>query len=325
MKIFEVVNKNFYHGSYDKLEPGTVLTPKGKDYEAAWGGTGFYGALEKHRPPEQLAHKEGVFMVANPDDVDNAGGATDYIYAVVPMGEPQRHDMNWGTAISSLLDNGARLNDSEIKFAADQYWSGKPHPDGNSVWEFIAPRAKIVSELAEGNKAQSFVKPQLDVEWEEANRYPEFRKIGKDAWIELASKGKAVTVKDASDINNTDAGDPDSFKTLDPAKQKRALAQVKSGNVELPVVAVYSDGHKELIGGNTRLTAMMAKQGKGTVWQFEVPDEVAELAEGNKAQKGIPANATLSKLDKIRSTTKDPAKRKRAHWLANMRRGSNKK
>ena len=195
MKIFEVVNKNFYHGSYDKLEPGTVLTPKGKDYEAAWGGTGFYGALEKHRPPEQLAHKEGVFMVANPDDVDNAGGATDYIYAVVPMGEPQRHDMNWGTAISSLLDNGARRNDSEIKFAADQYWSGKPHPDGNSVWEFIAPRAKIVS----------------------------------------------------------------------------------------------------------------------------------ELAEGNKAQKGIPANATLSKLDKIRSTTKDPAKRKRAHWLANMRRGSNKK
>ena len=126
---------------------------------------------------------------------------------------------------------------------------------------------------------ESFVKPQLDVEWEEAKRYPEFRKIGKEAWIELASKGKAVTITDASDINNTDAADPDSFKTLDPAKQKRAIAQVTSGKVELPVVAVYSDGYKELIGGNTRLTAMMAKQGKGIVWQFEVPDEVAELAE----------------------------------------------
>ena len=126
---------------------------------------------------------------------------------------------------------------------------------------------------------ERLVKPQLDVEWAEALRYPEFRKIGKAAWIELASKGKAVAITDASDINNTDAADPDSFKNLDPSKQKRALAQVEKGNIELPIVAVYSDGYKELVGGNTRLTAMMAKHGKATVWQFEVPDEVATLAE----------------------------------------------
>ena len=55
-----------------------------------------------------------------------------------------------------------------------------------------------------------------------------------------------------------------------------------NGDVELPIVAVYSDGYKELIGGNTRLTAMMAKHGKAIVWQFEVPDEVATLEEGPK-------------------------------------------
>lgn len=134
-----------------------------------------------------------------------------------------------------------------------------------------------ISEIIRENV--NFVKPQFDVEWEEANRYPEFRKIGKQAWIKLASKGRAVTITDASDINNTDAADPSSFKTLDPAKQKRALAQINSDKVELPIVAVYSDGYKELIGGNTRLTAMMAAHGKGTVWQFAVPDEVAVLAE----------------------------------------------
>ena len=142
----------------------------------------------------------------------------------------------------------------------------------------------IRNNVTEGDKvdenfADGYVEPQLDIEWDEAQRYPEFRKIGKAAWIELASKGKAVTITDASDINNTDAADPDSFKTLDPAKQKRALAQVEKGDVELPVVAVYSDGYKELIGGNTRLTAMMAKHGKAIVWQFEVPDEVAVLEE----------------------------------------------
>jgi len=125
---------------------------------------------------------------------------------------------------------------------------------------------------------EEFVEPQFDVEWEEAERYPEFEKIGKEEWIKLAKKGKAVEITDASDIENTDAADPDSFKSLDPNKQKRALAQLEKGDVEMPIVAVYSDGYKELIGDNTRLTAMMAKDGKATVWQFEVPDEVAELA-----------------------------------------------
>lgn len=51
-----------------------------------------------------------------------------------------------------------------------------------------------------------------------------------------------------------------------------------------------------------------------------------DMEEGNKAQKGIPANATLAQLDKIRSSkTASPAKKKRAHWLANMRRGQKKK
>ena len=124
-----------------------------------------------------------------------------------------------------------------------------------------------------------YAEPQFDVEWEEAERYPEFRKIGKEAWIELAKKGKAVTIKSAKGINNTDAADPDSFKSLDAVKQGRALDQLKSGTVEMPIVAVYSDGWKELIGGNTRLTAMLAQTGRATVWAFKVPDEVAELAE----------------------------------------------
>ena len=54
------------------------------------------------------------------------------------------------------------------------------------------------------------------------------------------------------------------------------------------------------------------------------PRGMAKL-EGNKAQLGIPANATLSQLEKIRSSeTASKETRQRAHWLANMRRGSKK-
>ena len=161
--------------------------------------------------------------------------------------------------------------------------------------EFDSKKKQINSVLTKYNdltKNESIieaVEPNFDFEWKEAERYPEFVKIGKEAWIELASKGKAVTIKSAKGINNTDAADPDSFKSLDKDKQARVLAQLKSGNVEMPIVAVYPDGWKELIGGNTRLTAMLAQDGRATVWAFKVPDEVAELSENfNESKYGAP-------------------------------------
>jgi len=182
-----------------------------------------------------------------------------------------------------------------------------------------------------------FVKPKFDVEWEEATRYPEFKKLGKKEWIKLAKKGKAVTIKSAKDINNTDAADPNSFKSLDKNKQARALAQLKSGDVEMPIVAVYSDGYKELVGGNTRLTAMMAQNSKATVWQFEVPDEVAELAEnfadGKKKGKSRPGRVKKAGASCKGSVTSLRKKAKKYsgekarmyHWCANMKSGRKKK
>src|SRR6056300_1754791 len=142
----------------------------------------------------------------------------------------------------------------------------------------LFPKKKKKKESIE----EAFIKPNFDYEWEEANRYPEFQKIGKDAWIKLAKKGKAVTITSAKGISNTDATEPDSFSSLDKNKQARALAQLDGDKIEMPIVAVYSDGHKELVGGNTRLTALMAKKIPAMVWQFEVPDEVANLAINKK-------------------------------------------
>ena len=59
------------------------------------------------------------------------------------------------------------------------------------------------------------------------------------------------------------------------------MAQLAHGDVEMPIVARYSDGYLELIGGNTRLTAQMAKDGQAKVWLFNVPEELTQgVAEG---------------------------------------------
>jgi|TARA_B100001996_G_scaffold90783_2_gene67502 hypothetical protein len=130
--------------------------------------------------------------------------------------------------------------------------------------------------MAESRKDITYTKPNLDTEWDEATRYEEFKKIGKDKWIDLVNKGKVVeyNTKTVQKMSNTDAVNVKDFDNLDKSKQERALKQLEKGSIELPIVASYSDGHLELVGGNTRLTAVMKATGKGKVWQFDVPDEI---------------------------------------------------
>ena len=126
--------KYLYHGSYQKLPIGTILTAR-DDYENDWQNTNFYKPLEMYRPSDKLSHKQSVFMCDNPDDIDLAGAATDWLFTVIPMGPLQRHDMNWSSEISSLVDLGYPLDSIEIKDAAEAYWSGEESPN-EVVWEY---------------------------------------------------------------------------------------------------------------------------------------------------------------------------------------------
>ena len=127
-----------------------------------------------------------------------------------------------------------------------------------------------------------FKNPQFNVEWNEisgAKRGEQttldvFFNLGRTKWIALAKKGRMVkyNISQAKNIENTDAGNPDAFSKLLPIKQERSVKQIFIGAVELSIVANWSDGYKFLIGGNTRLTAMMKIFGEGYAWQFNVPD-----------------------------------------------------
>tara|TARA_B100001287_G_scaffold242474_1_gene217944 strand:- start:1408 stop:4473 length:3066 start_codon:yes stop_codon:yes gene_type:complete len=145
--------------------------------------------------------------------------------------------------------------------------------------------------LAESVKDIRFRMPNFDAEWDEAKRYPEFVKIGKDKWIELAKKGKPIDVDNAlaNKIENTEAGEENrhEFDNLEEPKKERFRKAVKAGTVELPIISRYNDGYLELVAGNTRLTGMMNEFGYGKAWIFDVPDEIAVLAETGKINEGI--------------------------------------
>lgn len=126
----------YFHGSMDELPVGTVLTPRGEAYAQAWGATDFYPILEAFRPEGARAHKDAVFLVADPDDIDLAGGGTEWIFAVEPLGTVTKHDLNWSSEISCLLSDGHAADSDAVRQAAANYWSGLPHHDEN-VWEYL--------------------------------------------------------------------------------------------------------------------------------------------------------------------------------------------
>jgi hypothetical protein len=134
--------KIFYHGSEEHLPKGTVLVPQ-PDYELRWGINEWYKVLEHYRPADKLSHKDAVFMCDNDMDLDNAGGGTDWVFKVRPLGPVSCHDLNWGSEISMLLEQDPD-NIEAIENAAHNYWAGVPHSN-ESVWDYLTPSAKIIS------------------------------------------------------------------------------------------------------------------------------------------------------------------------------------
>ena len=133
--------KYFYHASPIPWEEGKVLAGRLDDYEHDWIDTDFYGILEKHRPRDSIGHRDAVFMCDNDDDLDAAGGSTDWVLVVEPLGPVERHDMNWSSAISCAVSDGASEN--EILLFARNYWDGVPSDD--PLWEYLTKSVRVIS------------------------------------------------------------------------------------------------------------------------------------------------------------------------------------
>lgn len=97
---------NFYHSSGKQLPVGTILCGRGQDYHNDWGLSDFYQILEENRPSEYLPHKDAVFFLDNDNELDCAGGETEWVFEVEPIGIISRHDLNWSSEISSLISDG---------------------------------------------------------------------------------------------------------------------------------------------------------------------------------------------------------------------------
>jgi len=117
------------------------------------------------------------------------------------------------------------------------------------------------------NKDITYTNPNFDAEWEEANRYPEFVKMGKEGWLSIAKKGKPVSYSSIKNVlGNVDLN----FDGLEEPKKQRFLDAFKRGTIEMSIAVKFSDNDYDLVAGNTRLSGLVKNGIDPQIWVVDI-------------------------------------------------------
>ena len=129
-----------------------------------------------------------------------------------------------------------------------------------------------------------YSKPNFEHEWMEALRYREFEKMGKDNWLEKASKDFEISnfnsIKNI--LNNVDLD----YDTLEDEKKKRFEKHFKEGEVEIPMVVKFGENDYDLLGGNTRLAGLIGKGINPKLWVVDMTKKKEEVKETGADSSG---------------------------------------
>jgi hypothetical protein len=126
---------------------------------------------------------------------------------------------------------------------------------------------KLASLGLEENKQIKYTNPNFSNEWEEAIRYPEFEEMGKEKWIEIANKGKAVSYSSIKDkLGNVDL----KFDRLEKPKKQRFNAAYEKGVIEMSIAVKFDDSDYDLIAGNTRLAGLVRNGIDPKIWVVDI-------------------------------------------------------
>ena len=116
--------------------------------------------MEASRPANTPSRMGAFFLVKTPDEIETAGGNTNFVYAVKPIGVYSKHHFGWmGRVYNAMVPFCRhRAPDEEKDRAApqllhlaewaDNYWEGIPYraPAGEppTVWEYLAPEIMVL-------------------------------------------------------------------------------------------------------------------------------------------------------------------------------------
>lgn len=159
----------FFHGSHQAFPLGYTLRPQKNGYCQATENKSFEALVESLRPADKLSRYKSVFVCADADLIDAAGGYTDCIYEVEVGVVIEGSDLGWYTEAAAYF-TGEQDHDLEMaKALIERYWSGEPYKVSEfSCFEYRTPSAKVIEYLeinmtgVEFKESLSELKPQDD-------------------------------------------------------------------------------------------------------------------------------------------------------------------
>lgn len=146
----------YYHGSRSALPVATILTAQSDGYVQ---GNSHFDEMERethercetiiehYRPSEAPSREMAVFLVTNPEEIDSAGGYTDYIYVVEPHGLVWKANLSWYSKLYIHCEDETIDLDECARYARN-YWAAAPC-DRSDLFEYLVHAAKIVEEIVE--------------------------------------------------------------------------------------------------------------------------------------------------------------------------------
>lgn len=121
------------------------LKPQSNGYCSREENRAFELIIESRRPAHALTRSQSVFLSADPDLIDGAGGYTDVIYEVAVKDPPEGSDLAWYSEAWCEFETDP-IDMARIHELADAYWSGERyHNESQSNMEFRVPSAMITS------------------------------------------------------------------------------------------------------------------------------------------------------------------------------------
>jgi hypothetical protein len=141
----------------------------------------------------------------------------------------------------------------------------KSSPKNSKQYKSAVKAGKELSNESIGKV--KYTEPNFEYEWQEAKRYPEFKELGKEGWIELAKKGNIIKYSSIKDnLGNVDLN----FDNLEQPKISRFKNALEKGRIEMPIVVKFSENDYDLVSGNTRLSGLQKQGIDPNLWIVDI-------------------------------------------------------
>ena len=177
--------------------------------------------------------------------------------------------MNLISILKQILQEEKSKRDRCLRIADRKFDKPSAYKSGAVV---RCRKGKIWKGIKEEEEPKiQYKKPNFEFEWNEAIRYPEFKEMGKEGWIDLAKRGHTIKYSQIKDIlDNIDLD----FGTLEANKKKRFQQAFEIGTIETPIAVKFDENNYDLVAGNTRLAGLVDKGIDPLIWIVDLTSEI---------------------------------------------------